>query len=103
MKRDLKGFKQGQAQPTRQDAARIMESLNGEQKRELNYMEDALKKYQDKDEKELMGELSSIAAAERKRGALTNETLDQFASTVSPMLNDEQRKRMQSILGQLKQ
>jgi len=55
-----------------------------------------------KSEGELMSELEKAVAMGKEDGSFTAETVAQFVARVSPLLTEEQRQRMHSILQNLK-
>lgn len=60
-------------------------------------------KYEGKSSDELMSAIIKQAEISRKNGTLSNSDIDNFASTVAPLLNDKQRKTLQSVVKRLKQ
>lgn len=64
--------------------------------------EEAIKKYAAMDEESLMAELFRTAAEGRASGELTDAVIDNFYSTVAPMLSPEQSERMRELILELK-
>lgn len=67
--------------------------------------EDVLKtaeSYKDKSETELLNDILKLAKEQKSNGALSDENLKSFSDSVSPMLNEEQRKRLETVLSMLK-
>ncbi len=64
--------------------------------------EEAVKKYAAMDEQSLMAELFKTAEEGRASGELTDEVIDNFYATVSPMLSPEQSERMRELIRELK-
>ena len=62
----------------------------------------APKEYAGKNEDELMSELTKSIAAGKKDGSITQDSLRQFVSTVSPMLNNQQKAKLNDILKKFK-
>lgn len=60
------------------------------------------KKYEGKSEEELMGEIMKQAMAGRNSGQLSDKDIDEFYKKVSPMLNHEQRKKLDKIIKQIR-
>ena len=54
--------------------------------------------YAQKSDEELLSEIVKTARQGKANGSITNEELHRFASNVSPMLNDEQRARLQIVM-----
>ena len=60
------------------------------------------KQYEGMEEDQLMGELMKNVAQGRQDGSFSEEKLDEFITKVSPMLTQEQRKRLEEIRGKLR-
>ena len=67
-----------------------------------NDFENAKSQYSGMNEAELMGELSKKVSEGRKNGSFTDESLSEFVKNISPMLNAEQKSKLQSIINKLK-
>lgn len=67
-----------------------------------NEFENAKSQYSGMNEAELMGELSKKVSEGRKNGSFTDESLSEFVKNISPMLNAEQKSKLQSIINKLK-
>ena len=102
MMRDIRSFKSAKESITQNKAAEMLDQFDENTKREAKVIEKSLREYEGKTQCELMSELTKLADAERKKGALDDEKLDAFARNVSPMLTQEQRNRLSGILRQLK-
>jgi len=50
----------------------------------------------------MMQAIVSEAERSRKNGTLSNEDIDNFASSVAPLLNDKQRKMLMTVVQRLK-
>ncbi len=59
---------------------------------------DAVNQYANKSEAELMGELLNF----KKQGVIDDEKLAEVYTRLAPLLNEQQRKRLESVLGTLK-
>ncbi|MBE5741837.1 MAG: hypothetical protein E7360_00755 [Clostridiales bacterium] len=59
-------------------------------------------KYEGKSAEEMMQAIVSEAERSRKNGTLSNEDIDNFASSVAPLLNDKQRKMLMTVVQRLK-
>jgi len=103
MKRDLRGIgrdrrRDGGAQheekPAEQRAARPAEAAYAE----AGTVQDAVNQYANKSEAELMGELVNF----KKQGVIDDDKLAEVYSRLWPLLNEQQRKRLESVLGTLK-
>lgn len=58
--------------------------------------------YAGKSEEELLAEIFRLANENKRNGTLSASQLDEFERNVMPMLNREQRKRLESVLGMLR-
>ncbi len=65
-------------------------------------LKNTAKKYEGKSEDELMGEILKQVAVGKSSGELKNSDIDEFYKKVSPMLNREQRKKLDSIINKIK-
>ena len=54
--------------------------------------------YGKKSDAELLSDIMRAAGEGRKNGTLSDQALDEFAANLSPMLNAEQKARLQSVL-----
>ena len=74
-------------------------------KDENNINKDALRNtaesYMGKKDDELLAEILQAAAKGKRDGTITDEGLRSFAENVAPMLNDEQRARLQKVLNMI--
>ena len=59
-------------------------------------------KYEGASESDLITAILSEAKKSRERGNLSNAEIDNFANTISPMLNDKQRKRLFAVIESIK-
>lgn len=62
----------------------------------------AIKKQVDQYSKKSEGELLSELKKAKQNGMMDAESLRQFVSTVGPMLNGEQKKRLKEVIAKLK-
>ena len=60
------------------------------------------KKYEGASEDKLISEIMKEAEKGRKNGTLTNAEIDRFKNMLSPMLNSEQRKKLENVVEKLK-
>ena len=60
------------------------------------------KNYEGKSTEELMQAIIAQAKEGRRNGTLSDADIDNFASTVSPLLNDKQRKTLTAVVNRLK-
>lgn len=62
----------------------------------------AAKKYDGKNESDLLRDIYARAQEGKRNGTVTNEQIDAFYAQVSPMLDHAKRKKLQKIVQQLK-
>lgn len=109
MKRDLRGIgrdrrrdggTQSEERPAEQAAgpAGTAETPAEPPRAELNNVQDAVNQYAGKSEAELMGELVNF----KKQGVIDDDKLAEVYARLWPLLNEQQRKRLESVLGTLK-
>lgn len=67
----------------------------------LNTMKDLAAKYQREGEGQLVNDILNNVLEQKARGQLTNDQLKMFAKRVSPLLNGDQRQRLNALLEQL--
>ena len=60
------------------------------------------KQYEGKSSDELMQAIIKQAEVGRRNGTLTDRDIDNFASTVAPLLNDKQRRTLNVVVAKLK-
>lgn len=61
-----------------------------------------LKNYEGKSEKDVMAEIVSTARAKREAGALSDEELKRFYDMLCPLVNSEQKQKLDEIYVLLK-
>ena len=71
-------------------------------KTQEDVLRDFAKKYEGKSEAELIGDILKTATESRKNGTLTDEEIDRYVALLSPMLSDDQRKKLLYIAKKLK-
>jgi hypothetical protein len=76
--------------------------LNKEQKDQLEKLKGVAKKYEGKSESEIYRDLSQAVEKGKKDGTITNEKMSNIASQIAPMLNGEQRKKLEKLMSSLK-
>jgi len=93
MKRTLKGSRQ--PFPNMENMKNAVQNADPDM---MNNVQDAINKYGSKSEGELMGELINA----KQSGLIDPNELAGVAQKIAPMLNEEQRQRLDSVLRQLK-
>ncbi len=59
-------------------------------------------KYEGASEDEIIAAIISEAEKSRRNGTLTDRDLDNFQATLSPMLNEKQRRKLNKVIRYLK-
>ncbi len=70
-------------------------------KRRVEQMKQLAQKYQREGEGQLVRDIVNNVIEQKAAGKLSNEQLKTFASRVMPLLNAEQKQRLQALLEQL--
>lgn len=78
------------------------ENLTSDQKDQFRRFRDTVSQYQGKNPAQLMGELEHLKNGKGGAPKLNVADLDRFASTLKPMLNNEQQSRLEDIVRQLR-
>ena len=58
--------------------------------------------YSGKSESELLQEIMGLADKGKKDGSLTEESIKNFEETMSPLLNEEQKAKLKTILDSIR-
>lgn len=82
--------------------ANNQQNKNNSNKKDFSEYEDLINKYKDLPQNELLSELIKQATNLKQQGKLDNNTLNQISSTLAPMLNEEQKNMLNSIIERLK-
>lgn len=69
---------------------------------DMKNIEDTISQYENKDESELMNDLEDMVSEGKKDGSFSDEMLEAFMKNVSPMMDEEQRKKLEQISRMLK-
>lgn len=78
------------------------EKLSGEQKKQFENLKNMAKQYEGKSEREILSDLTGAVERGKKDGSITDEKLNGIINTVAPMLNGEQKQKLQKIVDALK-
>lgn len=97
MRRSLRGSRQQPAPGM--DMNELNKAAQNVDPAMLNDVQSVVDKYGGRSEQELIGEL----AAAKRSGAIDPGELASVAGRIAPMLNDEQKRRLESVLRQLGQ
>ena len=76
--------------------------LTPEQRRQFEAMKNTAAKYRGRSEDELMRELKQTVQKDKAAGTLTDRKMENFQKKISPMLNEQQRKKLDKIMKELK-
>ena len=68
----------------------------------MNVLNSFAKKYEGASETDLISAIMMEAEKGRKNGTLTDKDIDNFASTIAPMLNASQRQKLKSVVEKIK-
>lgn len=108
-KRDLRQMKNDRQQGLKKEdlveaarKANIKADLGQVNDAQIQSVEDTIKKYENKSEGEMMGDLENMIAQGRKDGTFNDEMLEAFVKNVSPMMDSAQRKKLESITRSLR-
>jgi hypothetical protein len=69
---------------------------------DISNLEATISQYENKSEDELMGDLQQMIKNGKEDGSFSNEMLDGFMKNVAPMLNKDQKKRLDEIARMIK-
>lgn len=107
-KQDLRRIKEQKKKPP-EEAVKMAEKMMGKkvdlsdkEMGDVDRLTEVAKQYEGKSEGELMGELFKMADQGRKDGSFNNEMLDTFYRSMAPMMNGDQKKKLDSLMKQLK-
>lgn len=98
-KRDLRSMKKGQSDSSNIDGSKTQSQPD---KDNMKNIQDTISKYEGKSEDEMLIELMKMVDKEKKEGSFNIDAISNFARTAAPMLNQEQREKMEAIIKQLK-
>ena len=76
--------------------------LNNEQKVQFEKLKGMAKQYEGKSDNEILKDLSQAVDKGKKDGTLTDEKINSIASTIAPMLNAEQRNKLNKLMQTIK-
>lgn len=107
-KQDLRKMKESK-KISNEEAVRMAEKMMGKKidlsSKEMNDLDriaETAKQYEGKSEEELTSELLKAAEQGRRDGSFSNEMLEQFYRTMAPMLSQEQKNKLDSLVKMLK-
>ena len=77
-------------------------NLNASQKQQFDKLKSMAKNYEGKSENEILGEIKKTVEKGKKDGSLSDNKINEIANQISPMLNDEQKAKLNLLLKSLK-
>ncbi len=98
MARDLKNFVRRKGKNV---DAKIPGEIPKEKQEQAQQLKEQIAQYEGKSEEELFEALLAQVEQGKKDGSFSEEGLNSFISSVSPMLNDAQRQRLNEIANQI--
>ena len=99
----MKTFKEYTSNPERQNAKQGTEQAQGAQTADAEQLTRRIAAaYNGKSNADMWRSIAAEAERSRRAGTLTDEDIDAFYQTFSPMLDTYQRKRLQAIVEKLK-
>jgi hypothetical protein len=106
-KSSLRGYNKKNAEfgdeQVRQKAQEILgENMDNNQINGVEDAQDMMKKYEDKSQDELMGDLKSMLDSGRQDGSFSEEMLNQFYQTAAPMMQGEQKEKLDNLVDMIK-
>ena len=78
------------------------ESLTKEQKAQFDKLKEKVGQYKDKDVSGIMHELERLKGNKDVQSKLKGKDLDTFASTLKPVLNREQQRKLDELVNYLR-
>lgn len=107
-KKDLRQMKKekGASRISKEEVRETAKKLNmdtcGIEEDNIKGLEDTIAQYENKSEGELMGDLEHMISQGRKDGSFTDDMLDGFIQNIAPMMDAEQRKKLESLAQMIK-
>ncbi len=95
MKKDLKSFLKGKGKNV---DAEPKKDAQEDQREMAKKLKEQAKQFEGKSENELINQLLASVEQGKKDGTFSDETLQQFVSNVAPMMNPEQRKKLDELV-----
>lgn len=78
------------------------EQTHNTNNQDINQYQDLINKYKDMSKDDLIKNLFSEATRLKQSGKLDNNSLESLRTTLSPMLNNEQKQMLDSLISMLK-
>ena len=108
---DIREFYRSNQQKQNQNQANTNNSFNqnmdkntyqNRSSQDFSEYQDTINKYKDLSQQDLYKELFTQASELKSKGKLDNDMLNTLSSTLSPMLNDEQRELLNQLIERIK-
>lgn len=84
------------------DEKKVNSTSNKESKYTSDQLQDMINKYSGFSKDKLMSEFIKLTLEKKKRGELSDSELENIKSTISPMLNLEQKESLEKLLDMVK-
>ena len=78
------------------------QNLSSQEQDQLNRMKNRVGKYQNYSEDQLMNEINNMRKTSKAVKNIDDNKLNDFKNFLSPMLDNQQKQRLNSIINQLK-
>lgn len=101
MKKNIRDFADGRRK-VNSDGGRSTDSFGSKLDVDAETAEAFAKKYQGKSEAEIADEIKRVAAQGKADGSLDMNRIENFAESLTPVLNREQKKKLDEIMSFLK-
>ncbi len=102
MAKDIRGFSKSYKDSGKDVKNMRREDLNDRDKQSYDSIRERAKQYEGKSEDQLLNELFKKVNDGKKNGTLSNADLDRFAGQVAPMLNPQQREKLNGLIKMIK-
>ena len=99
---DIREFYKSQQKNQTSNTSTNFENSSPNSSPDFSDYQETINKYKDLSQEDLYSELLNQASNLKSQGKLDEQTLQQISSTLSPMLNDEQKDLLNNIIERLK-
>ena len=105
-KKDLRQMKAKKAGMSKEELKKAAEKANldieGVKDENLQGYEETIEKYSQKSEEELMNDLEHMIGEGRRDGTFSDDMLESFVKNVAPMMDENQRKKLENLTRMIK-
>ncbi len=77
-------------------------NLNARQKKQFDMLKSMAKNYEGKSENEILGEIKKTVEKGKSDGSLNDNKINEIAKQIAPMLNGDQKSKLDLLLKSLK-